>query len=316
MARRLIIIVVLLILSPVLYFTGLSFTGAPDATLPAWMSQSSLDDQAYQWFRKDRKAALRGVAVVVHGLNLKPERMQSVISELNRAGVEVLNVSLKGHGRNFAWDATIPLDAARLETFRNVTYRLWFDEVRGAYQKARQRASEKKVPLFFVGYSLGGLLGCNLLLADPGASYDRMLLFSPALDVTAKAHLLKPFLSFPDIVINSVAPAAYRANDGTPMAAYRAVFDAVEFFRTNSDLRLNIPTAVFVDEKDEFISTAGLRDTVDRLNLDHWRIHWVQKSPDGVESLSHHLLIDETSTGKDTWRQMTAVMKQYVTMKD
>ena len=316
MARRLIITICILILSPVLYFTGLSFTGSPRPDPVQWVSAGGSEDQAYQWFRKNRTERLRGVAVVVHGLNLKPERMQTVIADLNSAGIDVINVSLRGHGRNFAWNDTIPLDEARLETFRNVSYRLWLDEVRGAYLKARQRAAEKKVPLFFVGYSLGGLLGCNLLLTDPHVAYDRLILFAPALSMTAESYLLKPLMPFPNLVIDSLSPVSYRSNDGTPMAAYRAVFDAVEYFQNNADPRLNIPAAVFVDEKDEFISSTRLQETVARRNLDRWRIHWVQKGPDGDEKLAHHMLIDEAGVGRDTWRQMTAVMKQFVTMKD
>jgi alpha-beta hydrolase superfamily lysophospholipase len=316
MAKRLFIIIGILILSPVLYFTGLSFTGSSRPDQADLISASGSEDQASQWIKRDRTARLRGVAVVVHGLNLKPERMQAVIAELNRAGIDVLNVSLKGHGRNFAWNGAIPMDEARLESFRNVTYRLWLDEVRGAYLKARQRAAEKKVPLFFVGYSLGGLMGCNLLLADPYVAYDRLILFAPALSMTAESYLLKPLMPFPNLVIDSLSPVSYRSNDGTPMAAYRAVFDAVEYFHNNVDPRLTIPTAVFVDEKDEFISTSRLQETVARRNLDRWRIHWVQKGPDGSESLSHHLLIDEAGVGRDTWRQMTAVLKQHVSMKD
>jgi pimeloyl-ACP methyl ester carboxylesterase len=316
MARRLFMIIGILIISPVIYFTGLSFTGPARFEPAGEISGVSTEDQAYQWFRKGRTARLRGVAIVVHGLNLKPERMEAVIAELNREGIDVLNVSLKGHGRNFAWNGAIPMEEARLDTFRNVSYRLWLDEVRGAYLKARQRAAEKKVPLFFVGYSLGGLMGCNLLLADPGVAYDRLILFAPALSMTAESYLLKPLMPFPNLVIDSLSPVSYRSNDGTPMAAYRAVFDAVEYFHNNAGPRLNIPTAVFVDEKDEFISSSRLQETVSRRNLDRWRIHWVQKGPDGNDKLSHHMLIDEAGVGRDTWRQMTAVLRQQVSMKD
>jgi esterase/lipase len=204
------------------------------------------------------------------------------------------------------------MDEARLESFRNVNYRMWIDEVRGAYRKARQRASDKKVPFYFVGYSLGGVLGCNLLLTDSDIAYDGMILFSPALNITAKGYLLKPLMPFPNIVIDSLAPLSYRANDGTPMAAYRAVFEAVADFEKNGGPRLNIPTAIFVDEKDEFISLAELRETVACLGLDRWRVHWVQKGPDGRESLSHHVLIDETSVGIDTWRTISALIRQHV----
>jgi len=139
-----------------------------------------------------------------------------------------------------------------------------------------------------------------------------MILFSPALNITAKGYLLKPLMPFPSIVIDSLAPVSYRANDGTPMAAYRAVFEGVADFERRGGARLNVPTALFVDERDEFISAAALRETVARLGLDRWRIHWVRKGPDGDERLSHHLLVDKASVGSETWQRIAGVMRQHV----
>ena len=112
-----------------------------------------------RWYRKDPFKRFRGVALVVHGLNLRPERMEFLIGRLNRAGIEVLNVSLQGHGDNYVRSETVERKEARLDSFRKVTYRLWSSELYNAYRKARQRAQQKKVPLFLAGYSLGGLLG-------------------------------------------------------------------------------------------------------------------------------------------------------------
>jgi alpha-beta hydrolase superfamily lysophospholipase len=316
MGTRFLIACILLVLCPVLYVAAVSVSGPPRFNPPEWASDAAGKDRAYQWHRKSRASRLTGVAVVVHGLNLRPERMGSIIDELNRAGIDVLNVSLKGHGRNFTWNQNLSMDEARLEAFRHVGYDLWVEEVRGAYLRARQRASDRKVPLFFVGYSLGGVLGCNLLLTDPGVAYDRMILFSPALNITAKGYLLKPLMPFPNIVIDSLAPPSYRANEGTPMAAYRAVFEAVADFEKSAGPGLNIPTAVFVDEKDEFISPLDLAQTVARLGLDRWQFHWVQKGPDGRESLSHHVLIDEVSMGRDVWKQIAAIVRGHVSSRD
>ena len=40
-------------------------------------------DDSTQWHKIKRTKKVKGVALVVHGLNLKPERMQSIIAELN-----------------------------------------------------------------------------------------------------------------------------------------------------------------------------------------------------------------------------------------
>ena len=49
-----------------------------------------------RWYRKDPFKRFRGVALVVHGLNLRPERMEFLITRLNRAGIEVLKCVAAG----------------------------------------------------------------------------------------------------------------------------------------------------------------------------------------------------------------------------
>jgi len=118
--------------------------------------------------------------------------MESIIAELNDAGIDVLNLSLRVHGNNYLRNPYLSDDQARLESFQTVTYRLWLEEIYTAYLKVRQRAYKKRVPVFFVGFSLGGLMGCNLLLLQHDVSYDRMVLFAPALSINAEDYLLKP----------------------------------------------------------------------------------------------------------------------------
>ena len=193
----------------------------------------------------------RGVALVVHGLNLKPERMEAIIRCLNHFGIDALNLSLRGHGDNFLPRENIPEAEARLESFRTVDYKLWLQEVRRGYDRAKARAQQKSVPLYFIGYSLGGLLGCDLLLSSPETSFEGMILFAPALNVKAESYLLKAMMPFPNLVIDSLSPPRYRANRGTPMAAYKALFEAVNHFENNINRQLNRPTLLFIDEKDE-----------------------------------------------------------------
>ncbi len=178
--------------------------------LPAGINKK---DESTQWFTIKRSTKNKGVALVVHGLNLRPERMQSIITVLNDAGIDVLNLSLRGHGNNYAKNINVSIDNARLESFRNVSYGEWLDEMYRAYVKVRERAAKKKVPVFFIGYSLGGLMGCNLALSHPDVVYDRMVLFAPALNITVKSYLLKALMPFPNIVIDSLSPISYRSNE-------------------------------------------------------------------------------------------------------
>ena len=265
-----------------------------------------------QWFKSTRTKKIGGVALVVHGLNLKPERMQPIIAELNDAGIDVLNLSLRGHGNNYLKNENLSIDEARLESFRRVTYDLWLNEIYEAYLKVRQRASKENVPVFFIGYSLGGLMGCDLILSYPDVSYDRMIFFSPALNVTMESYLLKALMLFPNVVIDSLSPLYYRANVGTPMTAYKALFEAVKNFKNNINDKLNKPTLIFIDENDEFVSCSKLNTMIAERNLDHWQIHMIQKDNDAGENISYHLIIDRDSVGKKTWNEIKAGIKRHL----
>ena len=313
MAKRLLIICVLFITSVVVCVNYL-----PDNRVSKSISSLTKviikKDDSAQWFKITRSKKIGGVALVVHGLNLKPERMQSIILELNDAGIDVLNLSLRGHGNNFLKNKNLSTDEARLESFRTVTYSLWLDEIYNAYLKARERASKNNVPVYFVGYSIGALMGCDLILTHPDVNYDRIVLFAPALNITVESYLLKALMPFPNIVIDSLSPICYRANKGTPMAAYKALFDAVNCFNNNLNNKLNKPTLIFIDDRDEFVSCSKLNEIITRCNLDRWKIQIIRKDDNIGEKVSHHLIIDRDSVGKRMWKQMKGAIKRHLSM--
>jgi len=112
----------------------------------------SKPDDSTQWFKIKRTKKVKGVALVVHGLNLNPARMHSIIIELNDAGIDVLNLALRGHGNNYLKNPNLSISEARLESLQSVTYSLWMTEVYRAYLKVRDRASQKKFLFFLSGF--------------------------------------------------------------------------------------------------------------------------------------------------------------------
>jgi len=314
MTKRLFIIIcILLTFAVVICLFTLSGSRVSRSTL-SWTNSVSKKDDSSQWFKIRRTKKTKGVALVVHGLNLRPERMESIIVELNDEGIDVLNLSLRGHGNNYLKNVNISSDGARLESFRTVTYGLWLDEIYEAYLKVRERASKKNVPVFLIGYSLGGLMGCDLILSHPDVLYDRMVLFAPAFNMTVESYLLKALTPFPNIVIDSLSPISYRTNEGTPMAAYKALFEAIEHFEKNVNDKVNKPTLILIDEKDEFVSCARLKEMIARRNLDRWKIHIVQKDNDVRGKISHHLIIDRDSVGKEMWKQIKDAIKKHLSI--
>ncbi len=259
---------------------------------------------ATRWYHRKDAEKLNGVALVIHGLNGRPGKMESIIAEMTAAGIDCLNLSLRGHGENYSQLDHTDSAEARMQAFKSVSYRIWRTETYQAYQQVKKRSTRYGTCLFFVGFSMGGLLGVDLFTSNPYIKFDKMVLFAPALKMHRRNYLLKTMSSFPGLVVPSFAPGSYRANKGTPMAAYNALFEAVKHFEKNLDPKINVPTVVFIDEQDELISFSDLQKMIRNQKLDQWKIHPVKKDKTATEIEMHHIIIDEASVGKQMWAEI------------
>lgn len=256
--------------------------------------------------------ALRGVALVIHGLNLKPERMQPLADELRGWGIAVVLCSLRGHGENYAPLAGYPPEVARLATFRQVSYTGWRAEVMAGYAAANALAQAAAVPHFLVAFSLGALLGCELLATTPTVHFDRMVLLAPALALRPHSHLPTLLGRWPALTLRSFAPRAYRCNPATPIAAYSALRTALRSLHRHANAKLNIPTLVLIDPQDELVSLDGMRRWVQRLHLTQWRFSLVNKGGHRADLRFHHLLLDADCVGQKMWQLMIAEMNTHL----
>jgi pimeloyl-ACP methyl ester carboxylesterase len=194
---------------------------------------------------------------------------------------------------------------------RRVTYALWRDEVSAAQRIAAARAKQLGVPLVLVAYSLGAPIACAAALTSPGVRFDKLLLFAPALRIHRRSRVLRPLARWPQLVIPSATPRAYRANQGTTIAAYSALYAAQDLCERELDRRLNVPALVFVDPHDELVSAGGLQRLIAERGLSNWQVHPVHKST-GAATRYHHLLIDPQSVGAQTWAEMAAQMRLFL----
>jgi pimeloyl-ACP methyl ester carboxylesterase len=262
------------------------------------------------WFRRHETTPLKGVAVVLHGLNLDPARMEAVIDALNAAGVDALRLSLRGHGDNFRRREGMDSVRSRLEEFKGVSRTLWAEETLKGCVLARRAARRNGVPFFLVGFSYGGLIALDLLADGSEVSFDRALLFAPALRLRGWDYAIRLFSPFPTMVIPTLAPAAYLANPGTPMAAYNALFETLDHFESRIGPRLNIPTLVVMDPGDELVSFHGLKQLAEEHHLSRWRFFSLHRRRSLLNGMLRHIVIDEASVGRSAWaevrREMTA----------
>ena len=266
-----------------------------------------------QWFNSPTPESLQGVALVIHGLNLRPDKMKSIIESLTRAGIDVLRLSLRGHGENYTPQEGLDAEAARMETFKNVSYPLWTNEAYLAYKQAQKRAQQRQVPVFLTAFSIGGLIGLDLFASHSEVHFDRIVLFAPAISLRATIYLERILSPFPSLVIPSLADDAYLSNkQGTPVAAYNALFDALYHFEENAGPKLNVPTLIFIDKQDEFIPLGGLRDLVDEHKLNQWEFYIVKKKEEMGTGTFHHHIFDASSTGQSVWQDMMSATAKHL----
>jgi esterase/lipase len=263
------------------------------------------EDHSTRWFYCDTPEKLKGVALVIHGLNLRPDRMQPIVSKLTESGIDVLGLSLRGHGENYTHGNGSAEDQARLEAFKNVSYQLWMNETYLAYLQLKERGAEKGVPLFLTAFSLGGLIGLDLFASNPDVQFDKLVLFAPAIKLHAAIYLERLLSPFPRLIIPSMAPKTYLANKkGTPIAAYNALFDGLNRFNKNADQKLNVPTLIFIDEQDEFIPLRKLKELVEKKGWNQWQFYRVEKDKSARDETFYHHIIDASSTGNAVWQDM------------
>lgn len=261
---------------------------------------------------EEHRQRWRGVAVVVHGLNLQPERLHPLVDEVRRWGIGAVFCSLQGHGENYQPLAGQPVAAARLAAFRQVSYVGWRSEILAAYGTAVKLAADHGAPLFLLAFSLGALLGCELLVTEPAVRFDRMALLAPALALRPVSHLPYLFARWPQIAIRSFSPRAYRANPATPVAAYLTLRTALSNVQQRPNPALNVPTLVLIDERDELVSARGLQRLLRRHNLTHWQLQPIRKQPTRPDARFHHLIIDAECVGPATWYTMLTQIQRHL----
>jgi esterase/lipase len=269
--------------------------------------EKEAENPSIRWYKRKDITKLNGVALVIHGLNSRPDKMKSIIAKMNDFGIDCLNLSLRGHGKNYSALNDAENADARMETFKSVSYPLWKSEAYHAYQRVKRISNLYAAPMFLVGFSMGGLLGVDLLSSDPRVGFDKMVLFAPAIKMHKRNSLLKILSPFPRIVIPSIAHKSYLTNDGTSIAAYNALFEMYAHLENNLNPKINIPTVVFIDKQDELISFSGLKKMVRDQNLDQWEIHPVKKDKTATKIKMHHLIIDEACVGTNTWQEIVEV---------
>jgi hypothetical protein len=238
--------------------------------------------------------SVRGVALVAHGLNLRPSRMDELAVLLQRKGYLTVRVALSGHGEN-------------PEVFARVSRELWLDDAKNHWCLARA-LQQPSQPLVLVGYSLGALVFQDFLLNELEATERQLLtaqyLFAPALQLRASSLLLKVFSPALWLWIPSAGLKEYRGTWATPMAAYNALFASQIAWQKASKEDFKVPTYLYLAEKDELVSWDKTQTLLNDPDFSFWKLEKVEKLGHRQGRTLHHMIIDSASFSPAEWNRV------------
>ena len=227
--------------------------------------------------------------------------MYPIIEEFVKKKFESFLVKFSGHYQNSRSIDELSLDH-------------WYEELRYVYCLAKNKAEEQQVPLIFLGYSLGALVGAYLIVKSEGLhSFSKQILLAPATATRRTSSWIKSTFIFPDSwKIPSFSPDGYRMNKSLPIKAYKILFHYQQFIISSGFKYVNIPTLIFIDPKDELISIGRLKEYIRRFDLSEYQIVKLLSHMKDRQAKIHHLIVDDATMGKENWDRFLEKVYEFI----
>ena len=234
------------------------------------------------------------VALFVHGLNQRPEKMLDLMTEFHQIGYDCYLIKLKGHSEKLFNEK----ENQKLVKFKNATFNDWLNDFDEIYKKIKNDYNQ----IIVVGYSLGGVVALNYLELNK-VKVDKLLLIAPAIAIHSLNYSVKLLSLFPSFVIPSLSPKIYRANYGTPVSAYLSLYKGIKIFEENNIKHVNVKSFIILNENDELVSYKKVKNLIEEKKLDKWKVFKISKTNVPDEFNYEHLIIDKKTLG-DSWNIM------------
>lgn len=238
----------------------------------------------------------KGIVLTVHGQNLDPAKMDSIGARLNQSGYDIYRVAMTGSRGNY-------------EEALTVTREVWLEDLRRAFQETQRWRANKDLPVYCVGFSMGGLM---LVAAQVNQAIqcDKFVLLSPALVpnmpswlVTMAEKIIPANFKFPTAV-----PVEYRRHDHFLIHPNKIIFDIAKEMAESSLAVANIPTLVMMDPRDELVSYRGLELLAQTKELNNWKFQTISTDNTELAQPVRHLIVDKTALGQAEWDRMIILM--------
>jgi alpha-beta hydrolase superfamily lysophospholipase len=244
---------------------------------------------------------LRGAILFVHGLNLNPAAMLPLRNELVAIGYQSYQVVLTGH--KALADNRTAFEANR-----------WREDVLAGYRELRGRYPH--LPIYILGYSLGGLLAVDVMLRHHDVNPAGLVLIAPAISLHTGIELASVLRLFPSLAttVPNRAPASHRRFSETPLFWYQNTMSLYWELSEGDEVtsRLSqVPGLVFLNPDDELVSFSGMKSWVNNRGLQgRWMVEIANPAPKLAQS-PEHLMIDEGSMGKIEWQRMLRAIEEF-----
>lgn len=251
----------------------------------------------FLWFLSPNEPA-KGVVIVVHGLNNHPAVMDSLIQELNKAGLHALRVCLAGHCDDK------PQNSVRRKD--------WKGDIAEAVRLAKEKYP--MLPLFNLSYSLGSAVTVAYLREQPARVFSRMVFLAPAITLRTYCGLMRPLLPLRalHLAFPSVIPKEFRAHDWNAVRMYNELFRVVDANNKSKQSvpSLIVPTLSITHEDDELIDGKQIIPWAAKRNLTNWRSK-ILKSDTFPMSRRYHLLFAKDAVTPENWLSLNEAIVNF-----
>lgn len=264
-------------------------------------SALTLDDEQTSKEYLPQSDKVTGVAMVVHGLNLKPSKMASFSQYLNDLGFYVLQVSLSGHRGN-------------LQEQKDIQWKTWMKQMDQHLCYLKAKSDFYKAPMINLSFSLGALVSMGKINELDKNPFTKQIFLAPATWIHWFGKV-PGWLSFMGgkIGLPSKNLEEYRAEDTTSLNCYKAMDEGRKHLEEIRSKNFNIPTLLIIDPDDELVSLKKTKKFLNHYKLnDFWKVFLVSNKDTELEKSYHHLIIDEKSLGKKEWQRLLERLSSFL----
>lgn len=228
----------------------------------------------------------KGIVLIVHGLNLNPEKMETLGNYYKSQSISPIYVKLTGHTKNSKWD--------------NVTKQRWIKDFYIPLCQAYINSKERNIPLYGLGYSLGAVVIQNSIEAFK-VPFKSVTYIAPAFKTRWYTSFITMLfkLGF-EFSLPSGNFVEYRAKDNTGLKAYKAMWE----LNNNLKFKDNVPKLIMMDKRDELIDIHSTKKLCSSSKA--CKFIEIVSRPTKNEKSIYHLAIDPATLGQESWKKLTS----------